>query len=267
MTYMRCPPLSAERLHLEIEAVRLAFEDSRAYVTDPAFSTLDYGKLLDKTYALKRRQSILSDHANMNIKPGLFVKNGDTVYLSVVDSSGNACSFINSIYMSFGSGIVPAGFGFSLQNRGHNFSLFPDHPNCVAPNKRPYHTIIPAIATYENDDSLFASFGVMGGFMQPQGHVQVLTGMINDKLGPQAALDRPRFCLDVHNRSGLINLEEGVPDKTINKLEEMGHPAKKISGLNRSLFGRGQIICQDPLNDVFYAGSDPRADGCAMSYV
>ncbi len=260
------PPLSAERLHLEIEAIRLAFEDSKAYVADPDFAPLDYNKLIDKDYAKRHRDTISLKRANPNISPGALTKTGDTVYLSVVDKEGNACSFINSTYMYFGSGIVPVGYGFSLQNRGHNFSLDPSHPNCVAPRKRPYHTIIPAMAT-NNDGSLFASFGVMGGFMQPQGHVQVLIGMINDGLDPQSALDRPRFCLDVHDKAGMVAIEEGIPNESITKLEEMGHPVRQICGVKRSLFGRGQIIQQDPLTRVFYAGSDPRADGCAMSYV
>jgi gamma-glutamyltranspeptidase / glutathione hydrolase len=185
----------------------------------------------------------------------------------VVDREGNACSFINSNYMGFGTGIVPAGLGFSLQNRGHNFSLDPDHPNALAPGKRPYHTIIPAMATWAEDNSLYACFGVMGGFMQPQGHLQVVVDLVDDGLDPQAALNLPRFCISSGTPSGKIALEEGIPPKVMAELEMMGHPMVPISGFERSVFGRGQIIQRDPQNGVFWAGSDPRSDGCAMTIV
>ena len=188
------PPLSPERLHLQIEALRLAFADARRFVADPAFNPAPLEALLSESYANKRRHLINPRRANPHQSHGR-PTGSDTVYLTVVDAQGNACSFINSNYMGFGTGIVPDGWGFSLQNRGHNFTLEEGHPNTAAPGKRPYHTIIPAMATHAADDALFASFGVMGGFMQPQGHTQVLIGLTNDNLDPQAALDRPRFCL------------------------------------------------------------------------
>jgi gamma-glutamyltranspeptidase / glutathione hydrolase len=197
-----------------------------------------------------------------NISYGRPVASSDTVYLSVVDGEGNACSFINSNYMGFGTGIVPRGFGFSLQNRGHNFSMEAGHPNALMPGKRPYHTIIPAMAT-DPDGGLYACYGVMGGFMQPQGHVQVTVAMVTDGLDPQSALDRPRFCIEGNRTGPAVALEEGIPLETLTALQAMGHDALMVRGMARSLFGRGQIIRRDPLTKVLCGGSDPRADGMA----
>ena len=258
------PPLSPERLHLEIEALRLAFADAFYYVADPTFQRAPLEALLSKEYATQRRRQIDPRRANPRLEHGVPLASSDTVYFSVVDAQGNACSFINSNYMGFGTGIVPRGWGFSLQNRGHNFRLQPGHPNALEPGKRPYHTIIPALATRAADDALFASFGVMGGFMQPQGHLQVTVGLADDALDPQAALDRPRFCIEPEESSGLVALEEGIPVKTMAALAEMGHPVRPVSGMARALFGRGQVIYRDPESGVLWGGSDPRADGCAM---
>ena len=256
--------LSTERLHLVIEALRLAFADARWYVADPKFSKIPMEELLSKAYADERRKLIDMKRATADQKRGSPVSSSGTVYLSVVDKFGNACSFINSNYWGFGTGIVPKGFGFTLQNRGHNFSLDPNHPNALEPRKRPYHTIIPAMVTRE-DGSLYASYGVMGGFMQPQGHVQVLSALLDDGLDPQSALDLPRFCIDVEESGGRVALEEGMPANVISDLEKMGHPIDSVSGYDRALFGRGQVILRDAETGVLCAGSDPRADGCAMT--
>jgi gamma-glutamyltranspeptidase/glutathione hydrolase len=190
------------------------------------------------------------------------------VYLSVVDGGGNACSFINSLYMGFGTGIVAEGTGIFLQNRAALFSLDPAHPNAVAPDKRPFHTIIPALAL--RDGALWGSFGVMGGFMQPQGQVQVLVAMIDDLLNPQEALNRPRFCLEegddpVPGRV-LLALEEGISDGAMAQLATMGHQVRPVSGFERRLFGDGQIILRDATTGVLFGGSDPRKDGLPAGY-
>ncbi len=260
-----CDPLSPARLHLAIEAMRLAFADARWYIADPQFTDVPIHQLLSKTYATDRRQLINPARATLDQRRGTPVAGSDTVYFCVVDGAGNACSFINSNYMGFGTGIVPAGWGFTLQNRGHNFSLDPAHPNALAPGKRPYHTIIPGMITRQADGSLYASFGVMGGFMQPQGHVQVVMALADDGLDPQAVLDRPRFCIGDGTAGGRVSLEDGIPAATVAALAEMGHPVDVVTGHGRALFGRGQIIRRDPETGVLCGGSDPRADGCAMS--
>jgi gamma-glutamyltranspeptidase / glutathione hydrolase len=265
------PPLSARRLHPQVEAMRLAFADTRWYVADPAFNPAPLELLLSKDYAADRRKRIDPDRANPDHTHGVPFAGSDTVYFTVVDSAGNACSFINSNYMGFGTGIVPRGWGFSLQNRGHNFSLDSSHPNALAPGKRPYHTIIPALATYDNPQTgrydLLASFGVMGGFMQPQGHLQVVSALVDDRLDPQAALDRPRFCLQEGNAGSPLALEEGISETGVEKLSRMGHRTAVIKGHDRALFGRGQMILLDQEQGVLWGGSDGRADGCALAQI
>lgn len=256
-------PLGWQRLHLVAEALRVAFADGRWFVADPAFSPAPLNVLLSKEYAERRRKLIDPRRAATEQPVGVPAARSDTVYFSVVDGDGNACSFINSNYMGFGTGIVPHGWGFSLQNRGLGFSLDPEHPNVLAPGKRPYHTIIPGMVTRE-DGSLYASFGVMGGFMQPQGHVQVLMAMIDDGLDPQAALDRPRICLTEATPGSPLAVEAGIPPDTQRTLAEMGHQVELVADQQRSVFGRGQIITRDPDSGVLAGGSDPRADGAAL---
>ncbi len=267
-------PLSASRLHLEIEAMRLAFADACGYIADPEFNPAPVEALLSKDYAEQRRKLIDRERATLDQVKGSPFASSDTVYLSVMDGAGNACSFINSNYMGFGTGIVPPGWGFSLQNRGANFSLDPAHPNALEPGKRPYHTIIPGLVTTplegrtrgDPKEELYACFGVMGGFMQPQGHVQVLTGLIDDGLDPQSALDRPRFCITNGEAGGQLALESGMPAEVFRKLSDIGHDIQPGSEGLFHLYGLGQIILRNPQDGVLCAGSDPRADGCAMTY-
>jgi gamma-glutamyltranspeptidase/glutathione hydrolase len=264
------PPLSTPRLHLMIEAMRLAFADARWYVADPAFNPAPLEGLLSPEYASERRRLIDPSRATLDQSRGTPHAASDTVYFSVVDGEGNACSFINSNYMGFGTGIVPGGWGFTLQNRGHNFSLDPHHPNALAPGKRPYHTIIPSMVTRPDSaggEELFACFGVMGGFMQPQGHLQVVVSLADDGLDPQAALDRPRFCIQDGTAGGAVALEAGIPRLVLDELRAMGHPVEPVSGHAQALFGRGQVILRDPQSGVLWGGSDPRADGCAMPVI
>jgi gamma-glutamyltranspeptidase/glutathione hydrolase len=254
-----------ERLHYVIEALRIAFSDARWYIADPATNPAPLSALLSKSYAAERRKLIHPHKATIDVKHGSPVAGTDTVFFTVVDGEGNSASFIISNYMGFGTNIVVDGWGFSLQNRGHNFSLNREHPNSLAPNKRPYHTIIPGMITNEADGSLFAPFGVMGGFMQPQGHAQVAMNLIDLDMNPQAALDAPRICLDPGLPSGKVLVEDGISFSVVSELARMGHAVVPVAGDARGTFGRGQVIIRRP-DGVLIGGSDPRADGCAMGF-
>jgi gamma-glutamyltranspeptidase/glutathione hydrolase len=263
---------SAAYLHALIEALRISFADASWYVSDPNISTVPAAELLSQSYLAERAKLFDPTKANPDIYDhGSPAHNhSDTVYFAVSDKEGNAISFINSNYQGFGSGIIPKGCGFALQNRGGNFNLQEGHPNVIAPGKRPYHTIIPAMITNVSDGSLHSTYGVMGGFMQPQGHVQVLLNMLVFKYNPQASLDAPRFCIGAEgvvssDQGKAVFLEDGISEEVCEQLKKMGHMTEIVKGGARGTFGRGQLI-RSYVQDgqiVYSAGSDLRGDGAA----
>ncbi|MGH3086008.1 MAG: gamma-glutamyltransferase [Rubrobacteraceae bacterium] len=250
-------PSSAERIHHEVEAKKLAFRDLFEKVGDPEFGKIPTEELISKDYAAKLRKQIRPEGATIpSIGPAL---GDDTTYLCAVDAGGNGCSFINSLYKGFGSGVVADGTGVALQNRGHSFRLVEGHPNSLEPGKRPMHTIIPGLAT--KDGSLWATFGVMGGPMQPQGHAQLLSNLIDHGMNAQDAVDHPRHFHD-HDEDAL--LVEGRVSKTeIEKLKSMGH-AVEVGPDYVVPVGGAQLIRVHE-NGVRACGSDPRKDGCALA--
>ncbi len=251
----------ATRWHLMMESVRLGMVDAGCYVADPEMADVPLSALLSKEYADRRRSLIASGEALELAAPGQ-PEHHDTVYLTVVDGQGNAVSLINSLYYGFGSGLVVPGTGTCLQNRGACFTLEEGHANALDGNKRPYHTIIPALAL--RDGRLWLNFGVVGGFMQPQGHLQVLVNLVDCGLDAQAALDAPRFRVD--ERGGpQVSLEAAVPSETCRALAAMGHDVR-IEPAFQPGFGGGQIIAVHPDTGVLEGGSDPRMDGCAVGF-
>ncbi len=254
---------SVASYHHMIESVRLAFADGLRYIADPRAVEVPTTELLSMAYADLRRKTIQPNRASASVSFGRLPSYQDTVYITCVDQHGNACSFINSLFQGFGTGLVVPGTGIALQNRAALFSLDPNHPNALAPNIRPYHTIIPAMAT--RNDELWLSFGVMGGFQQPQGHVQVLANMLDYNLDPQEALDALRFSISLDG-TGAVALEEGVDSKVVQGLEKLGHPISIVSGYSRTAFGGGQIIERDPDSGMLRGGSEPRKDGCAIGW-
>jgi len=258
-------PRSVEALHAQMEMMRLGFADIREHVADPDHMKVSNEQLLDK----KR----IGERANRLFDPKRAVVKGTpdvsscTVSFQVVDKDGNAISFVNSNFMGFGTGLVPKGCGFSLQNRGFGFSLEPDHPNALGPSKRPYHTIIPGMLTHADTNELYATISNMGGNMQPQGHMQLTVALIAAGVDPQVAVDMPRFCIADGSQDGVSMLEDGISLPVMQELSQMGHSIHgPVTGHSRSLFGRAQIIKRDRITGVLWAGSDGRADGCAMGY-
>ena len=254
---------SSDFYHYLIEAMKLGFADALWHVTDPKKNEIPIEKLLSKNYS-KERFNLINSKSIMNqVSHNTFDTSGDTVYITAIDGNGMACSLINSTFQGFGSGLVVPGTGIALQNRGALFSLDESHPNYLEPNMRPFHTIIPCMVT--KDNKLFLSFGVMGGFQQPQGHLQVITNMIDYNLSPQDALDSLRFSLDVDDMK-TISLEEDLDDQIIKELESKGHKLNIVSGNERIMFGGAQVAQYNSDTGVISLGTEPRKDGSALAY-
>jgi gamma-glutamyltranspeptidase/glutathione hydrolase len=263
------PADGVEAQHLQIEAMKLAFADVYRYVSERGSMEVTTEQMLSDAY-LSERARLLDRKRAQRFEAGTpndLHRRGGTIYLTAADASGMMVSFIQSNYMGFGSGCVEPSFGISLQNRGHGFSLNPGSPNLVAPGKRPFHTIIPAFLT--QDGAPVMSFGVMGGNMQPQGHLQTLVRMLDYGQAPQTACDAPRWRFN----SGLeINVEAGMPAATVQGLRELGHEMAVINDSYQD-FGAGQFIWRlgdwqgaDADQRGYVAASDARRDGAAVGY-
>ena len=256
-------PQSADTYHHLIESMRLAFADAFEYIADPSQASVPTAELVSKDYARSRRALIDPKRAMSTAPYGKVHGGSDTVYISAVDGEGNACSFIYSIYANFGTGMVVPGTGIVLHNRGSLFSLDSEHRNALAPSKRPYHTIIPGMATV--DGELYLCYGVMGAFMQPQGHLQVISNMVDFGMDPQAALNALRFAVSQNE----VALEEGISPQVVDDLAGRGHRTNLIRGYHRGItggFGGAQMIQRDPETGVLRGGSEPRKDGCAIGW-
>lgn len=250
------PRDSVESFHLQIEAMKLAYADARRYVADPDHEAVPIAGLLDPGYAASRRE-LIGDQA---IDPVAGTPpTGGTVYLCAVDGDGLMISYIQSNYLGFGSGVVVPNTGIALQNRGYNFTLEAGHPNRLAPRKRPYHTIIPGFLTRAG--RAIGPFGVMGGFMQPQGHVQMMVNTLDYAMNPQASLDAPRWQW-TGGRDVLV--EQDTDPRIVAGLRDRGHQVQVSAGLGDG-FGRGQLIWRLP-GGGYVAGSDKRSDGCAVGF-
>ncbi len=249
------PAMSVERFHLEAEAARIAYMMREQHVGDPAYVNVDVARILTPEFAEEYGGKIRMDRMLdlPNVTPPM---NPSTVYITVVDRDRNVCSFINSIAHSFGSAIVSNKTGILLQNRAGGFRVQPGHPNCIAPGKRPLHTIIPSLVTKNGRAQM--PFGVMGGQYQPVGQVHVLTNMLDYGCDVQEAIDMPRGL----HYEGVYQLEDGVPAAIVEGLQKLGHKTTSVVGP----LGGGQAIWIDWDKGTLTAGSDPRKDGCALGY-
>ncbi|SDP60372.1 gamma-glutamyltranspeptidase / glutathione hydrolase [Litchfieldia salsa] len=247
---------SVDTYHKQIEAMKLAFADGKKYITDPKEMSTSVAQLLSEEFAEQRR-SLIGDEA-VTPEPGT-PPSGGTVYLATADSEGNMVSFIQSNYMGFGSGVVVPGTGIGLQNRGHDFSLDPTHENALKPGKKTYHTIIPGFLT--KDGEAVGPFGVMGGYMQPQGHAQVVMNTVDFHMNPQAALDAARWQW-VEGKK--IQVEHSFPQHIAQALARKGHQIEV--SLDSGGFGRGQIIWRNPETGVLSGGTESRTDGSVASW-
>jgi len=250
--------ISAERLHRHIEAARLAYRDRDAFIADPAQIDVPVEKLLSAGYA-DALAKLIRDDAAMLLPPAGesdLARHKDTIYMCVVDEDGNACSFINSLFEGFGSGITAGDSGVLLHNRGFGFRLEEGHPNCIGPNKRPMHTIIPGMVM--QDSQAVMPFGVMGGHFQPMGQSLFLTNHFEFGMDVQEALDAPRL----FPRLGKVQVERGIDAAIVERLTRLGHDCEPIAKPH----GGGQAILIDRARGALIGGSDPRKDGCAMGY-
>ncbi|NJB85335.1 gamma-glutamyltranspeptidase/glutathione hydrolase [Lewinella marina] len=255
---------SAEHLHLFTEAKKLAFEDRARYYADMDFADVPVDWLISEEYAGQRREQ-LSDRASVYTAGQISA--GETIYLTTADSAGNMVSLIQSNYRGMGSGMVPPGLGFMLQDRGELFSLTPGQANTYAPGKRPFHTIIPAFIS--QDGKPWVSFGVMGGDFQPQGHAQIVMNLIDFGMNLQEAGDAPRWDhtggsspTGAGPEEGQVRVESGIPYETIRGLMDRGHSV----GFTRGSYGGYQAILRDPANGVYHGASESRKDGQAAGY-
>lgn len=247
---------SVDTLHEQIEAMKLAFTDGKEFITEPENMPVSPEHLLSEEYAENRAETIgktASDPFPYELPKG------GTVYLSAADEEGNMISYIQSNYKGFGSGVVIPGTGISLQNRGTDFSLDPQHPNVLVGGKRTYHTIIPGFLT--KDGKAVGPFGVMGGYMQPQGHFQVITNTVDYMLNPQAALDVPRWQWVGGKK---VQVEPNFPNYLVQALQRKGHDIKVMT--NGDSFGRGQIIWKDSETGVLSGGTESRTDGAVAAW-
>ena len=264
---------TALSIHLQAEAKRLAYEDRARYYADPDFARVPADWLVSKDYAAQRARLIRPDRINADVAPGRAPSRGDTTYFSVADKDGMMVSMIQSNFRGMGSGLVPDGLGFMLQDRGQLFSLQDGHPNLYRPGKRPFQTIIPGFAT--RNGAPWMSFGVMGGDMQPQGQAQIVINRVDHGLDAQAAGDSPRWHHEGSSEAmgeddptlgplGLLRLEKGVPDATARALAGMGWTI----GASDGGFGRYQCVERrvSGSDRVYGAASDMRADGLALAY-
>jgi gamma-glutamyltranspeptidase/glutathione hydrolase len=258
------PVDSVQSQHLQIEAMKLAFADVYQYVADPRAMAVTPAQMLDPAY-LAQRAKLINPNKASHFPFGL-PQSGGTIYLSATDEQGRMISFIQSNYMGFGSGVVVPDWGVSLQNRGFGFSMDPNSANVVAGGKRPFQTIIPAFLTRKEGDTWLPqmSFGVMGGDMQPQGHLQTVIRMLSYRQQPQAACDAPRWKV---NRDFSLDVEANMNADTVQGLSDLGHTLKKIDDPYMD-FGAGQFIWRlsDDIEDGYIAASDPRRDGQAAVY-
>jgi gamma-glutamyltranspeptidase / glutathione hydrolase len=251
---------SPEYLHLLIEAKKAAFTDRDNRIADPDFEEIPVDELLSKEYAARSRGKINPERAMIPSAHPDRAGDSDTVFVAAVDDERNAISFISSIFVPFGSGMVVDGTGIILHNRGKSFSLDPKHHNSVEPHKRPMHTIIPGMVF--KDKTFLLSFGIMGGDMQPQGHAQFLINLIDFTMNLQEAVDSPRIR---HIEGTGVYVEDGIPKETISGLEEKGHRISKAPARVNQV-GGGQAIYLDRKQDVLLGASDRRKDGCAIGY-